>query len=90
MESYLYRNYTNFISDWFILFLIAFILWVCVAAIISAGMSDLKQVAEFKTGIDVQLYWGVQEYSSSLSQFDHKQFGEVSFDSSLEVTSKES
>lgn len=42
VESYLYRNYTNFISDWLILFFIAFVLWVCVAAIISAGMSDLK------------------------------------------------
>jgi hypothetical protein len=81
-ESYLYRNYTNFVGDWLILVVIAFVLWICVAAIISSGMSDLKQVDEFKTGIDLQFYWGISEYGKDdFSEFDHKKLGEVSFDS---------
>ena len=87
-ESWLHRNYTNFISDWLLLFVIAFILWVCVAAIISSGISDLKKIDEFKTGIDIQFYWGVEQYEvPDKAQFDHKILGEVEFDSSLDISS---
>lgn len=43
VESYLYRSYTNFVSDWLILYVIALVLWICVAAIISSGIGDLME-----------------------------------------------
>lgn len=68
--------------------MIAFILWLCVAAIISSGITDLKKMDEFKTGIDVHFYWGVELYEMpEKAQFDHKKLGEVEFDSNLEISS---
>jgi hypothetical protein len=80
IESYLYRNYTNFLSSWLYLLGIALFMWTCLAAIFASGMRDIKQDNQFKSEIEVHIFWGIQDYDKSgLSKLDPKQIGDVEF-----------
>jgi hypothetical protein len=65
-------------------------MWICVAAIVSSGITDLEMADEFKSDIEVQIYWGVKGYNDSkVDSFDPQQLGLVEFDRGLDVSSKE-
>lgn len=75
-------GFADYLQDWIPLIAIAFVLWICVAAIFSSGTTDLRAFDE-KSHIDVQIYWGVKD-------FDPNQLDKVDFDLELDISSKES